>query len=221
MIIFIKEKYLNIDLKILLLGDLSGVHKNLQIGLNECGYIKTTLATSGDGFKNIRGDINLPTLKDFSIPSMFEMTRFFSKVGKSEYLLPKGNAGGQLLAQINPNGDISLARCDVQLKDVSLQHAKTQAEIGVDELIFRAKNSLLGALKGEFKKVFLKVGEQESSQFTCAEMSGEVKLTEEKELLIDCFGVLLEKDTKVPFNILGDGFFLGKDNGKVGLNVNL
>lgn len=161
------------------------------------------------------------TFKDFSIPSMFEVTRFFSRIGKSEYLVAKGNAGGQLLAQINPNGEISLARCDVKLKDVGLQHEKTQVEIGVDELVYTAKKSSIGALQGEFKRAFLKVGKQESSQFACAEISGEVKLTEEKELLIDCFGVLLEKDTKVPFNILGDGFFLGKDNGKVGLNVNL
>lgn len=67
MIIFIKDKYLNINLKILLLGDLSGVHKNLQIGLHECGYINTTLATTGDGFKNIKGDLSLPTLNDLSI----------------------------------------------------------------------------------------------------------------------------------------------------------
>ena len=81
MIIFIKVKYLNIDLKILLLGDLSGVHKNLQIGLNECGYTKTTLATSGDGFKNIRGDINLPTLNDFSIKNkLIYRAKFFNYI---------------------------------------------------------------------------------------------------------------------------------------------
>ena len=54
-------------MKILLLGDLSGVHKNLQIGLHECGYSDTLLSTTGDGFKNIKGDIRLPTLDNFSI----------------------------------------------------------------------------------------------------------------------------------------------------------
>ena len=43
------------------------MHKNLQIGLKECGYSDTLLATSGDGFKNIKGDISLPNLSNFSI----------------------------------------------------------------------------------------------------------------------------------------------------------
>ena len=53
-------------MRILLLGDLSGVHKNLQHGLINCGYTKTTLASSGDGFKNITSDIVLPKLVKFS-----------------------------------------------------------------------------------------------------------------------------------------------------------
>ena len=54
-------------MKVLLLGDVSGVHKNLQYGLFECGVVDTTLATNGDGFKEINGDIKLPSLKSFSI----------------------------------------------------------------------------------------------------------------------------------------------------------
>ena len=47
-------------MKVLLLGDLSGLHKNLQSGLYECGLNNIDLATSGDGYKNITGDMILP-----------------------------------------------------------------------------------------------------------------------------------------------------------------
>ncbi len=53
-------------MRILLLGDLSGVHKNLQNGLIRCGFIDTTLASAGDGFKKITSDIPLPKLEKFS-----------------------------------------------------------------------------------------------------------------------------------------------------------
>ena len=53
-------------MKILLLGDLSGLHKNLREGLFKCNYKNTTLATSGDGYKSIMGDISLPIYKNYS-----------------------------------------------------------------------------------------------------------------------------------------------------------
>ena len=44
-------------MKILLFGDFSAVHKNLQEALKLLGH-KTLLVSSGDGFKKIKGDIS-------------------------------------------------------------------------------------------------------------------------------------------------------------------
>lgn len=44
-------------MKILLVGEYSGVHKNLKDGLSELGH-KVICASSGDGFKKIENDIN-------------------------------------------------------------------------------------------------------------------------------------------------------------------
>jgi hypothetical protein len=52
-------------MKILLLGEFSAFHKNLQVGLREHGH-DVTLASSGDGFKQVRGDINYPKIKSYS-----------------------------------------------------------------------------------------------------------------------------------------------------------
>lgn len=45
-------------MRILLLGEFSGVHKNLKEGLNELGY-EVCLAANGDGWKNIESDLSL------------------------------------------------------------------------------------------------------------------------------------------------------------------
>ena len=45
-------------MKILLLGEFSGVHKNLKEGLQKLGY-DVVVASSGDGFKQINSDIDL------------------------------------------------------------------------------------------------------------------------------------------------------------------
>jgi glycosyltransferase involved in cell wall biosynthesis len=45
-------------MRILLLGEFSGVHKNLKEGLEAIGH-EVTFASQGDGFKNILGDIDL------------------------------------------------------------------------------------------------------------------------------------------------------------------
>lgn len=45
-------------MKILLLGEFSGLHKNLKQGLLELGH-EVTIASSGDGWKNIDRDIDL------------------------------------------------------------------------------------------------------------------------------------------------------------------
>ncbi|MBA87545.1 MAG: glycosyltransferase [Euryarchaeota archaeon] len=44
-------------MRILLFGDFSGIHKNLQEGLQELGY-QSTLVSSGDGYKNLPSDIS-------------------------------------------------------------------------------------------------------------------------------------------------------------------
>lgn len=45
-------------MKILLLGEFSGVHKNLKEGLQKLGH-EVVIASSGDGFKQIKSDIDL------------------------------------------------------------------------------------------------------------------------------------------------------------------
>jgi len=71
-------------MKVLLLGDLSGLHKNLQSGLYECGQNNIDLATSGDGYKNITGDMILPKPKNYSISSRlkyrYEFINTLSKI---------------------------------------------------------------------------------------------------------------------------------------------
>lgn len=49
--------------RILLLGEFSGLHTNLKDGLIELGH-KVTLVSSGDGEKNINGDINIKASKN-------------------------------------------------------------------------------------------------------------------------------------------------------------
>ena len=53
-------------MKILLLGEYSGLHKNLQTGLVRAGH-SVDLASDGDGFKGIFGNIPLPKPKSRSI----------------------------------------------------------------------------------------------------------------------------------------------------------
>jgi len=48
--------------KILLLGEFSALHKNLKEGLIELGH-DVTIASAGDGWKSIEGDINLGSSK--------------------------------------------------------------------------------------------------------------------------------------------------------------
>lgn len=45
-------------MKILLMGEFSGLHKNLKEGLVELGH-EVDIASSGDGWKNVHGDIDL------------------------------------------------------------------------------------------------------------------------------------------------------------------
>lgn len=49
-------------MKVLLLGEFSALHKNLKEGLVELGH-DVTIASSGDGWKGIEGDINLGSNK--------------------------------------------------------------------------------------------------------------------------------------------------------------
>jgi hypothetical protein len=52
-------------MKILLFGELSGLHKNLQVGLLAAGH-QVDLVSSGDGFKAIFGDVSPPKLRSTS-----------------------------------------------------------------------------------------------------------------------------------------------------------
>lgn len=47
-----------VKLKVLLLGEFSGLHKNLKEGLVELGH-DVTIASSGDGWKSIKSDLNI------------------------------------------------------------------------------------------------------------------------------------------------------------------
>lgn len=49
---------MNKDIKILLLGDFSGFHKNLKSGLHKLG-IKSIIVGNGDGWKKIQSDIDI------------------------------------------------------------------------------------------------------------------------------------------------------------------
>ena len=49
-------------MKVLLLGEFSALHKNLKEGLVELGH-EVTIASNGDGWKSIEGDINLGSNK--------------------------------------------------------------------------------------------------------------------------------------------------------------
>ena len=60
-------------MKILLLGEYSGIHKNLKEGLVELGH-DCVVASAGDNWKKISTDINLESI-------------FKGLVGKAEYRL--------------------------------------------------------------------------------------------------------------------------------------
>lgn len=68
-------------MKILLLGEFSGLHKNLKDGLVELGH-DVTIASGGDGWKGIEGDINLGTSKKGII-------RIFEKIYNILKAVPK------------------------------------------------------------------------------------------------------------------------------------
>ena len=70
-------------MKIILIGEFSGLHNNLKEGLIELGH-EVTLASTGDGWKKFSSDINwLPT-------------RFKGRLGYVEYLLNQYNLSKKL-----------------------------------------------------------------------------------------------------------------------------
>ena len=66
-------------MKVLLLGDYSGLHLTLSKGLKELG-VDVTIASTGDGWKNYDRDI------DLAQPDKFKRIRFIAKIIKA---LPK------------------------------------------------------------------------------------------------------------------------------------
>jgi hypothetical protein len=96
-------------MKILLLGEFSGVHKNLKEGLMELGH-EALVASTGDGYKNIPNDIYLgsgipgkigklvdkinPLLsvnifKDYDIVQLINPFIFYNKLFPSRYFYNK------------------------------------------------------------------------------------------------------------------------------------
>ncbi len=75
-------------LKILLVGDYSGVHSNLALALKELGH-DVTVISGGDGYKNYPRDIDVPELKNKTVPEkIFVMLSDFLGVkGILRYLL--------------------------------------------------------------------------------------------------------------------------------------
>ncbi len=65
---------MNIDLRILLVGDYSAVHSNLAFSLKKLGY-NVDLASSGDNFKNFARDIDLSPPKIRFLPTF--LTRIY------------------------------------------------------------------------------------------------------------------------------------------------
>lgn len=82
-------------MRILLLGEFSGLHKNLQIGLRAAGH-EVDLVSGGDGFKAIYGDIHPPALRTLrpwdKVRFRVEYYRFLSKI-----------TGYDVVQLINPN----------------------------------------------------------------------------------------------------------------------
>lgn len=82
-------------MKILLLGEFSGLHKNLKAGLVRGGH-KVDLVSSGDGFKKIYGDI---------VPPLFTGGRLLDKLAyRLEYhRFLHGLSGYDVVQVINPS----------------------------------------------------------------------------------------------------------------------
>jgi hypothetical protein len=75
-------------MKILLLGEYSGLHNNLAIGLRNLGH-SVTLANNGDNFKNFNRDFDLKVhCKNRMISQLLRIVKeqlFLSRIGKDEY----------------------------------------------------------------------------------------------------------------------------------------
>lgn len=68
-------------MKILLLGEFSALHKNLKEGLVELGH-DVRIASSGDGWKNIEGDINIGSNNKGFIGRVEKLLNIFKAVPK-------------------------------------------------------------------------------------------------------------------------------------------
>lgn len=82
-------------MRILLLGEFSGLHKNLQIGLRAAGH-SVDLASSGDGAKAIFGDITTPRPMSFSM-----WHRFKYRISYLEFI--KNLKGYDIVQLVSPN----------------------------------------------------------------------------------------------------------------------
>jgi len=65
--------------KVLLLGDFSALHKNLQEGLQELGH-EVVLASTGDGWKAVERDIDLSMHRKGTIGKVLNRLDFYKKI---------------------------------------------------------------------------------------------------------------------------------------------
>ena len=68
-------------MKVLLLGEYSGFHNNLKIGLETLGH-QVSIAASGDGFKKLKVDIDLGGTLSNNIGKFKRITYPFLKLNK-------------------------------------------------------------------------------------------------------------------------------------------
>ncbi|MBQ4767924.1 glycosyltransferase [Pectobacterium versatile] len=80
-------------MKILLLGEYSGLHNNLKNGLQELGH-DVTLAASGDGFKNFPVDVSFDSLKKGYLGKFERLLKM--------YFNTRGLVGFDVVQIINP-----------------------------------------------------------------------------------------------------------------------
>lgn len=69
-------------MKVLLLGEFSALHKNLKEGLATLGYDDVTIASSGDGWKNIKNDISIGSNKKGMLGKLITLYKIAKAIPK-------------------------------------------------------------------------------------------------------------------------------------------
>lgn len=124
-------------MKILLIGDFSGFHKNLKEGLDELGHI-VHIAASGDGYKNTtNSDIYVPNSKYKIIKGLRKITFPFAHI-KDYY--------GYDVVQANSHnafGGAQIYYSSIQLKKIKKKTGKLfLTSCGTDYFMYKCRNEL-------------------------------------------------------------------------------